>query len=62
MNYWCLPRHGDSAQTIGAALAAKAAGHGWRTVAARLGRPGATVRRWLRRAGVTTPPGCTAKA
>lgn len=47
---WCLPRRGDSAQTIGAALVAKAAGHGWRTIAAQLGRPGATVRRWLRRA------------
>lgn len=47
---WCLPRLGDSAETVGAALVAKAAGHGWRTIAARLGRPGATVRRWLRRA------------
>lgn len=47
---WCLPRHGDSAQTIGAVLVAKAAGHGWRTIAAQLGRPDATVRRWLPRA------------
>ncbi|MGH8861699.1 MAG: helix-turn-helix domain-containing protein [Jatrophihabitantaceae bacterium] len=33
---------------IGAALAAKAAGHGHRRVADRLGRPVSTVRGWLR--------------
>lgn len=31
-------------------MAAKAAGHGWSTIAARLGRPAFTVRTWLRRA------------
>lgn len=30
---WCLPRHGESAETVGAALVAKAAGQGWRTIA-----------------------------
>jgi IS30 family transposase len=35
---------------IGHALAAKAAGAGFRTIATRLGRPPSTVRRWLRRA------------
>ena len=34
---------------IGAALAAKAAGDGSRTIAVRLGRPVETVRGWLRR-------------
>lgn len=48
---WCLPRRGDAAEAIGAALVAKAAGHGHRVIAARLGRPAATVRGWLRRAG-----------
>lgn len=47
---WCLPRHGDSAEVIGAALVAKAAGQGHRRIAAQLGRPAATVRGWLRRA------------
>jgi hypothetical protein len=45
---WCLPRRGDAAEVIGAALVAKAAGHGHRAIAARLGRPAATVRSWLR--------------
>jgi len=35
---------------IGHALAAKAAGWGFRAIAATLGRPDSTVRRWLRRA------------
>ena len=48
---WCLPRRGDAAEVIGAALVAKAAGHGHRAIAAQLGRPAATVRGWLRRAG-----------
>jgi hypothetical protein len=39
----------DAVEVIGTALAAKAAGSGYRTVAALLGRPVATVRRWLRR-------------
>ncbi|MDQ0664574.1 hypothetical protein QFZ35_003072 [Arthrobacter ulcerisalmonis] len=36
-------------EVIGTALAAKTAGSGYRTVAALLGRPVSTVRRWLRR-------------
>jgi hypothetical protein len=44
----CLPRRGDAAEVIGAALLAKASGAGHRTIAAELGRPPATVRRWLR--------------
>jgi hypothetical protein len=43
-----LPRRADTAEVIGAALLAKTRGHGWRRIAADLGRPPATVRRWLR--------------
>lgn len=43
-------RRADSTEVIGNALAAKANGAGFRTIAARLGRPESTVRRWLRRA------------
>jgi transposase-like protein len=43
-------RRADSTEVIGNALAAKANGAGFRTIAARLGRPASTVRRWLRRA------------
>lgn len=46
----CLPRLADAAEVVGAALAAKAAGSGHRSIAAQLGRPVSTVRRWLRRA------------
>lgn len=42
-------RRADAVEVIGTALTAKAAGSGYRTIAARLGRPVATVRRWLRR-------------
>jgi hypothetical protein len=44
-----LARRADLAEVIGAALAARAAGAGYRAVAARLGRPVDTVRGWLRR-------------
>lgn len=44
-------RHADATEVIGTALAAKVNGAGYRTIAARLGRPVSTVRRWLRRAG-----------
>ncbi len=44
----CLPRRGDAAEVVGAALLAKAGGAGHRAIAAELGRPPATVRRWLR--------------
>lgn len=43
-------RRADSTEVIGHALAAKAAGAGFRTIAVRLGRPASTVRAWLRRA------------
>jgi transposase-like protein len=41
-------RRADSTEAIGNALAAKANGAGYRTIAARYGRPESTVRRWLR--------------
>jgi len=44
-----LVRRADAAVVIGAALVAKAAGWGHRPIAARLARPAATVRGWLRR-------------
>lgn len=43
-------RRADATEVTGTALHAKAAGAGHRTIAARLGRPVSTVRRWLRRA------------
>ena len=45
----CLLRRRDDVAVIGAALAAKAAGHGHRRIARDLGRLAATVRNWLRR-------------
>lgn len=44
-----LVRRADAVEVVGAGLALKAAGFGWRRVAERLGRPGATARGWLRR-------------
>ena len=44
----CLLRRADAVEVIGAALAAKAAGVGYRRIAARLGRPATTARGWLR--------------
>jgi hypothetical protein len=46
---WCLPRRADAGEVIGAALVAKADGHGYRSIAARLDRRSSTVRAWLRR-------------
>lgn len=43
------PRRADATEVIGHALAAKAAGSGFRAIAAKLDRPASTVRRWLRR-------------
>ncbi|WP_328421623.1 helix-turn-helix domain-containing protein [Micromonospora sp. NBC_00389] len=43
-----LPRRAVATEVIGAALLAKAQGRGWRRIATELGRPPATVRRWLR--------------
>jgi hypothetical protein len=44
-----LLRRADAVVVIGAALQARAAGMGWRRIAAGLGRPAETVRGWLRR-------------
>ena len=44
-----LHRRADAVEVIGEALIASAAGEGHRPIAARLGRPYATVRGWLRR-------------
>lgn len=44
-----LWRRADAVSVIGAALEAKAAGAGHRSIAAVLGRPATTVRGWLRR-------------
>lgn len=46
----CQPRLADATEVVGAALAAKAAGLGYRRIATTLARPASTVRRWLRRA------------
>lgn len=46
-----LLRRADGVAVIGAALSAKAAGAGHRTIAAGNGRPASTVRGWLRRLG-----------
>ncbi len=45
----CLLRRRDAVALIGAALTAKAAGHGHRRIARDLGRLAPTVRNWLRR-------------
>jgi hypothetical protein len=45
---WSAPRRRDGAEVIGYALLASARGDGYRTIAARLERPPATVRGWLR--------------
>ncbi len=45
----CLLRRRDAVTVIGAALTAKAAGHGHRRIAHDFGRLAATVRNWLRR-------------
>jgi Domain of unknown function (DUF6431) len=45
---WSVPRRRDGAEVIGHALIAKAQGDGHRAIAARLERPAATVRGWLR--------------
>ena len=44
-----LLRRADTAAVIGAALAAKTAGLGWRRIGVLVGRPALTVRGWLRR-------------
>ena len=44
-----LPRRADAVEVVAQALVASAAGEGHRAIAARLARPAATVRGWLRR-------------
>jgi hypothetical protein len=48
LSVFALLRRADLVEVIGAALSAKAAGSGARTIAAGLGRPVETVRGWLR--------------
>lgn len=48
-----LVRRSDTTEVIGTALAAKAEGHGYRTIATQLSRPVSTVRRWLRQVSET---------
>ena len=48
-----IVRRADSTEAIGNALVAHARGAGYRSIAARFGRPESTVRRWLR--GVRDP-------
>lgn len=48
----CLVRRADVAVVIGAGLVLAAKGWGHRRIAARLGRPSATVRGWVRRCRV----------
>lgn len=45
----CLLRRRDEVAVIGAAIRARVAGAGYRTIAGRLGVPADTVRGWLRR-------------
>jgi hypothetical protein len=52
----CLLRRADAVTVIGPALLDKAGGAGYRVIAARLGRPAATVRGWLRRFGARAGP------
>lgn len=54
-------RRADVLEVIATALAAKAAGSGYRRIAARMGRPLSTVRRWLRRVPESTPIGCMSR-
>ena len=46
---FCLGRRVDGVGVIWAALVARAAGRGWRTIARAAGRPASTVRGWLER-------------
>ncbi len=46
---FCLGRRVDAVTVIWAALLARAAGQGWRTITAAAGRPASTVRGWLSR-------------
>jgi len=49
---FCLGRRVDVVGVIWAALLARAAGRGWRTITAAAGRPASTVRGWLSRFAV----------
>ena len=46
---FCLGRRVDAVTVIWAALLARAAGRGWRTIVAAAGRPASTVRGWVSR-------------
>ena len=52
-------RRADSTEVIGAALATKAGGAGFRAIAATLARPVSTVRSWHGESPRGTPGGCT---
>lgn len=53
---FCLGRRVDAVAAIWAALLARAAGAGWRTIVAVAGRPASTVRGWLSRFSAHTEP------
>jgi hypothetical protein len=53
---FCLGRRVDPVEVIWAALLARAAGRGWRTIVAAAGRPASTVRGWLSRFAAHAEP------
>jgi hypothetical protein len=53
---FCLGRRVDVVTVIWAALVARAAGWGWRRIAAAAGRPASTVRGWLARFAAHAEP------
>jgi transposase-like protein len=58
-----LPRRADTTAMIVTALQASARGIGYRRIAAQLGRPASTVRRWSGRSAMTTTlSGCVSRA
>ncbi len=53
---FCLGRRVDVVTVIWAALVARAAGQGWRSITAAAGRPASTVRGWLSRFAAHAEP------
>ena len=53
---FCLGRRVDAVTVIWAALLARAAGRGWRTIVAAAGRPASTVRGWVARFAAHAEP------
>ena len=53
---FCLGRRVDVAAVIWAAVLARAAGRGWRSISAAAGRPASTVRGWLSRFAAHAEP------